>query len=128
MSQVFVYPPSLHVAETEQQFKVAPRERVAYIIRNARLDPAWAQVERRTMDIASRAISSLIHTQGIGDLHTIFVTAERDGTDFNLAYIPASFDAPHQEDFDTDFMRALYQTGYELAAKGYPWQKAPPGL
>jgi hypothetical protein len=24
-------------------------------------------------------------------------------------------------------MRALYQTGYDLAAKGYPWSKVPPG-
>lgn len=128
MSQVFVYPPSLHVAETEQKFDVAPRERIVYIIRNARLDPDWAEVERRTMNIAARAISSLIQTQGIGDLYTIYTITERDGTDFNLAYIPATFDAPHEEEFDTDYMRALYQTAYDLAANGYPWQKAPPGF
>ena len=28
----------------------------------------------------------------------------------------------------TEFMRALFQTGYDMAAKGYPWRKAPPGL
>ena len=33
-----------------------------YVIRNARLDPDWAQVERKTMSIAGRAIASLIHT------------------------------------------------------------------
>ena len=82
----------------------------------------------RTMSIAGRAISSLIHTQGIGDLYTIYLTAQRDGTDFNLAYVPASFDAPHREEFDTDYMRALYQTGYDMAANGYPWQKTPPGF
>jgi hypothetical protein len=80
------------------------------------------------MTIAGRAISSLIHTQGIGDLYRIYLTTQRDGVDFNLAYIPASFNAPHKEDFDTEFMRQLYAVGYDMAAKGYPWQKSPPGF
>lgn len=126
MAQVFVYPPSLHVKETEEKAHVT-RERKVYIIRNARLDPEWAQVERRTMSIAGRAISSLIHTQGIGNLYMIYSTSQRDGVDYNLAYIPTSFKAPHKEDFDTDYMRALYQTGFEMAAPGYPWEKTPPG-
>ncbi|AYC32028.1 patatin family protein [Pseudomonas cavernae] len=122
MSQVFVYPPSLHLQQTGIE-----RNRAVYVIRNARLDPEWAQVERRTMNIAGRAISSLIHTQGIGDLYRIYLTSQRDGVDFNLAAIPASFTVPHREEFDTEFMRALYQSGYEMAAKGYPWVKVPPG-
>ena len=80
------------------------------------------------MNIAGRAISSLIQTQGLGDLYRIYLTTQRDGVDFNLAYIPASFTAPHQEEFDTEFMRQLYALGYDMAAKGYPWQKAPPGF
>jgi hypothetical protein len=80
------------------------------------------------MSIAGRAISSLIHTQGIGDLDRIYLITQRDGVDYNLAYIPASFNAPHREEFDTEFMRALFQTGYDMAAKGYPWQKTPPGF
>lgn len=127
MSQLFVYPPALHVKEISQAHHVT-RERRAYIIRNARLDPDWANVDRRTMNIAERAISSLIHSQGIGDLYRVYLEAERDGLDFNLAYIPASFDAPHREDFDTEYMRALFQTAYDMAAKGYPWEKKPPGF
>jgi hypothetical protein len=127
MSQVFVYPPKLNLKELGRQQGIN-RERRVYVIRNARLDPEWAQVERRTMSIAGRAISSLIHTQGIGDLYRIYLTTQRDGVDFNLAYVPASFNAPHPEDFDPDFMRALYQTGYEMAVKGFPWKKQPPGF
>jgi hypothetical protein len=79
------------------------------------------------MSIAGRAISSLIQSQGIGDLYRIYLTCQRDGVDFDLAYVPSSFNYPHREEFDTDFMRALYQTGYDLAAKGCPWKKTPPG-
>jgi predicted acylesterase/phospholipase RssA len=127
MSQVFIYPPSLQVRETGRKLGVS-RDRAAYIIRNARLDPEWAQVDRRTMSIAGRAIASLIHSQGLGDLYRIYLTTQRDGVDFNLAYVPASFNAPHREEFDTEFMRALFQTGFEMAAKGYPWEKKPPGF
>ena len=34
---------------------------------------------------------------------------------------------PHREEFDTEYMRALFQTGFEMAAKGNRWHKVPPG-
>jgi hypothetical protein len=70
----------------------------------------------------------VIRTQGIGDLYRIYLTAQRDGVDYNLTYIPASFDFPHKEEFDTAFMRALFKNGYDAAVKGYPWDKTPPGF
>jgi predicted acylesterase/phospholipase RssA len=125
MSQVFVYPIGLDFEALAVEHD-AQRTRTLYVIRNSRLDPDWAQVERRTLSIAARAISSLIHTQGVGDLYRIFLTARRDGLDFNLAYIPPTFHRPHTEDFDPEYMRPLYALGYTMAAGGYPWEKAPP--
>jgi hypothetical protein len=92
------------------------------------LDPEWAQVERRTLPIAAQAISTLIQYQGIGDLYRIYTVARRDGIDFNLAYIPPNFVTPHKEEFDTVYMRALYDVGYKMAEKGYVWTKEPPVL
>ena len=127
MAQVFVYPPSLKLGETAKQQGIV-RERHLYVIRNARLDPDWAEVARQTFSIVGRAISSLIQTQGVGDLYKIYTTAQRDGIDYNLAYIPKTFYAPHKEDFDSEYMRKLFQTGYDLAVKGYRWDKVPPGM
>ena len=79
------------------------------------------------LQVAGKAIASLLHSQGIGDLYRIYLIAQRDGVDYNLAYIPPTFKAEHTEDFDTAYMRQLYALGYELAVKGYPWQKTPPG-
>jgi predicted acylesterase/phospholipase RssA len=124
MAQVFLFPPSIDVAKVG----AAQRKRVVYIIRNARLDVDWASVERRTLPIATRAIGSLTRTQGIGDLYRIYVTSQKDGIDFNLAYIPPSFNVPHTEEFDTNYMRQLYATGRDMAQAGYQWQKYPPGL
>ncbi len=128
MAQVFLYPPSINVKELERQEQVGKRERKLYIIRNSRLDAEWAQVDRRTMTIVGRAITSLIQMQGIGDLYRIYLTTQKDGVDYNLAYIPSSFNVPKTEDFDTEYMRQLFDVGYSMAAKGYPWQKTPPGL
>ena len=90
--------------------------------------PEWSEVERKTLPIAGRAIASLIQTQGIGDLYRIYAVTQRDEVDYNLAYIPESFNAPHKEEFDTEYMRALFNLGYEQASKGYPWAKHPPGM
>ncbi|RUQ35645.1 MAG: patatin family protein [Candidatus Competibacteraceae bacterium] len=127
--QLFLYPARLSDAAQHDHLRVfAQRPRTAYIIRNARLDPEWSSVERSALTIVGRAISSLIQTQGVGDLDRLYLVAQKDGLDFNLAYIGADFNAEHQEDFDTAYMRALFDYGYRLGSKGYPWQKTPPGL
>jgi hypothetical protein len=122
-AQVFIYPPSLNIRATGFQ-----RERRAYVIRNARLDPDWAHVERNTLSIAGRAITSLIQTQGVGDLYRIYTTAERDQVEFNLAFIPDTFTTQLKAPFDREYMKALFDVGYELAVKGYSWAKTPPGF
>jgi len=125
MTQVFLYPPSFKLKEAAAAAGTV-RERRGYIIRNARLDPDWADVQPRTLSIASRAIGSLIQTQGIGDLYRIYLNAQRDDIDYNLAYIPRTFDAWPREAFDREYMSQLYQLGYDMAVKGYPWEKTPP--
>lgn len=125
MAQVFLYPPSLKLKEQAAAIGMV-RDRHVYIIRNARLDPDWADVERRTFSIAGRAISSLIQTQGIGDLYRIYLATQRDGIGYNLAFIGPDFAVKHDAEFDPVFMRALFDYGYDLAKQGYPWRKSPP--
>lgn len=128
-AQVFLYPPTLHLEETVAA-EGFTRERFAYIIRNARLDPKWVDVRRKTLSIAGRAIDSLIQTQGVGDLYRIYMTSQRDGVDFNLAFIPATFTEQAKESFDPVYMTKLFDVGYAqaTAAGGYPWVKSPPGF
>jgi hypothetical protein len=126
-AQVFVYPPSFQLKKQAEKNGI-DRERNLYVIRNSGLNPKWGEVERRTLTIAQKAIDSLIRTQGIGDLYRIYAVSQRDGVNFNLAYVPDSFKFPHREEFDTDYMRALFNNGYDSAVKGYPWHKTPPGF
>ncbi len=68
------------------------------------------------MSIATRAIASLTRTQGVGDLYRIYATTQRDGIDFNLTYIPPTFNTPHLEEFDTNYMQQLYAVGQTSGA------------
>lgn len=126
-TQVFLYPASAANRAKEVGMKRRPN-RQAYIIRNSRLDPRWHETERRTLSVAGRAISQLIQTQGIGDLYRIYNITQSDHVGFNLAYIGSDFAEPHQEEFDTQYMNALFQYGYEHALHGYSWAKYPPGF
>jgi hypothetical protein len=121
-AQVFVYPPGLRI----NQMGVT-RKRILYVIRNARLDPQWADVNRQTLSIADRATSSMIQTQGIGDLYRIYSVSERDDVDFNLASMPSTFDGKLRYAFDPDYMNALFHVGYDMGKAGYRWAKVPPG-
>lgn len=127
VSQVFIYPTQLHVAQVSAQYGIK-RERHVYIVRNSRLDADWASTQRQTLDIVGRAISSLIQSQGVGDLDRMYIQAQRDGVDYNLAYIGSDFDHAGGGDFDPAYMNALFDYGYALGMAGYPWENVPPGF
>jgi len=122
VAQMFLYPSSIDIE------KIAKRERKAYLIRNAREDPEWANVERRTLSIAGRAVSTMIHSSGSNDLLRLYFVTQRDNVDYNLAYIGSDFSAPRAGDFDRAYMTALFDYAYQQARHGYAWQKTPPML
>ncbi len=119
IAQMFLYPPSVKLRDQPS------RKRSAYLIRNARNDPEWENVERKTMSIAGRAISTMIKYSGQNDALRIYSTAQRDGVDFNFAYIGKDFSAAHATDFDKKYMNALFDYAYQQALHGYPWMKTP---
>lgn len=124
--QVFVYPAAIDWKKMLRILKV-PESPNVYVIRNSFIKPAYQATERALVPIASRSISSLIRTQGIGDLYQIYLLCQRDGSKYNLAYIPADFDVEPGEAFDPVYMAELYELGYRRALSGKAWQHEPPG-
>ncbi|MGO8926704.1 MAG: patatin-like phospholipase family protein [Limisphaerales bacterium] len=104
------------------------REGRLYLVRNAQLRPQWKAVQPKVVSIAGRTVSTLIITQGFGDLYRAYLAAQAGEVDFNLAAIPADFDVPREGEFDPVFMRALFDRGYEQARGGFPWAQVPPGF
>jgi hypothetical protein len=126
-SQVFLYPRQVTERRRERLRRhqpVVPAS--AWIIRNGRLDAQWAAVDRRAMSIAGRAISTMIASSGYNDVVRIWNTTQRDGIDYNLAFIPRDFTATYSEPFEQAYMRALFDFGFERARRGYDWAKQPP--
>ena len=126
-SQVFVYPAAADWRAVTRKLKVKGKPQV-YVIRNSFLDPDYQGMKRSVFPIASRTIDSLIRTQGIGDLYQIYALCDRDGNDFNLAYIPSTFTDEPTEGFDPVYMKKLLDLGHQMSLAGYPWEKAPPGF
>jgi hypothetical protein len=122
IAQMFLYPPTIDAS------KFAHRERKAYLIRNAPVYPLDATVERQTLSIVGRAILTMIHYSGTNDLLRIYFVTQRDGVDFNLAFIGDDFSAPKKGEFDRAYMNALFNYGYEKSVHGYPWHKKLPFL
>lgn len=119
-SQVYLYPPQLHWDEYKEILQIQGIPEI-YVIRNAKLTPAWATVETSLISLASRSLSSLIRTQGIGDLYRIYFSTQRDGLCFKLAYIPSDFTAQSDETFDIEYMKALFERGHNLITSEHPW-------
>ena len=103
--------------------KVARR---LWVIRNGKIAPEYKVTKDSTFVIAQRSLETLAKNRGLGDLTRMYVRAQADGIDYNLAAIPAEFEAPHPKPFDRAYMQALYEVGVSLGRAGYAWAKLPP--
>jgi hypothetical protein len=136
VAQVVLYPPSFTSDDLVQALgpdgrkllqAVAHRQRSLYVIRNSRPGPDFETVDRSTLKIAGRAVSTLISTQGIGDLYQLYVVCQRDHIDYNVTYIPGSFTEKLSDPFDRGYMNRLYQVGRQQVLNGKAWSNYPPG-
>lgn len=97
-----------------------------FLIRNARLDPDWAAVQRRTLSITGRAIATMIAASGYNDVMRIWNQAQTDRLDYHLAYIGREFTVPYDSPFDPAYMRPLFDYAYQRAQRGFDWAHQPP--
>ena len=126
-SQVFLFPAALNIRTTAEQIGLTGKL-TAYVIRNGLLKPRWSAIEPKLPSIVLASVTTLIRTQGVGDLYRIYLGTKRDGIEFKLAYIPDDFDVESEEIFDAKYMQALFDLGYELSRNGYEWFNSPPGV
>ena len=127
--QVFLYPASLF-HESGAFRLLEGRKREAYLIRNGVPgDEGYQTVERKTLPIAKQALRQFAQSHEDGDTLMAYLTAQKDGFGFNMAYVTDDFiKTLPKSRFDQAYMQALFNHADELAARGYPWSKTPPGL
>lgn len=127
VAQMFLYPPSLDMAAIIKPFTKKARP-IAYIIRNGRVSPEPEEVERGTLQIAGRAVTTMIASNAVGELYRIYTTTQRDRIDFNVALIEDDFTEPYRLRFDHGYMSKLFAYGLAKGIAGYAWQTTPPGF
>lgn len=93
-----------------------------YVVFNGRLDPEFALVERRTLAIASRAISTLIKSHAQSTVSELRTFAEREKGSFKIASIGPDFKAVSPAPFDQAYMNALFEYGRAAGASGTAWR------
>ncbi len=130
VTQVFLYGPFVDPTGAVDMYAedFRKRDKRMYIIVNNKVSGTYDPLKREITEIAGTAISSLIRNQGIGALDRLYLIAERDGLDYNLAYIPDDFKPESDELFDPKVMNTLFEMGREKAREGTFWKHHPPGF
>jgi Patatin-like phospholipase len=126
-NQVFLLPTQIKTGRMDAKLGITPIRRL-YIVRNGRVAPEFKAVKASTLAIAGRSISTLIKTQGIGDLYQMYELARSNNVAYNLAYIPGDFPDTSTEAFDRQYMSKLFDIGFELGQSGKAWKTTPPRL
>jgi Patatin-like phospholipase len=120
--QFFVAPPALMESTSDYKIPANP----LYIVVNSGLQPDFSVVERTTPTILSQSVSMAIKADLRNLLDRAYVAAKHSGTGFNVATIPASFSAPSRGAFDPDYMKALFNVGYDQGKSGSAFAAEPP--
>jgi len=97
-----------------------------YILVNKKIERNFELVSNGTIDVASRSLSSMTQSQTRSIIFSTYDFAKRNHLGFHLSYIARDYPAPPSEGFDTAYMRALYQYGYEKATSGQAWTSTLP--
>jgi predicted acylesterase/phospholipase RssA len=97
-----------------------------YIVVNSGLQPDFAVVQRSTPSILAQAVGMAVQNDTRLMLDRAYIVAKRSDVGFNVASVPPTFNAPSRGPFDTDYMKALFQTGYDLGNSATPFSAEPP--
>jgi hypothetical protein len=122
--QFFVTPPAL--MQSTSSYKI-PADAL-YIVVNSSLAPDFQVVERSTPAILAQAVSMAIKADLRVLLDRAYVAAKNSGIGFNVATIPPSFNAPSRGAFDPDYMKVLFNVGYNQGKSPSPFAAEPPAF
>jgi predicted acylesterase/phospholipase RssA len=99
-----------------------------YIVINNNLDPNFVVTKPKTLNIAARALNTMVKSSFYDTILNSYVFAKDEGYSFNLTYIPNSFEVKSVGLVDQKYMLALFDLGHAQGVKGGEWQHTPPRL
>jgi hypothetical protein len=120
--QFFVAPRAL--MESTSDYKI-PATQLDIVV-NAGLQPDFAVVERSTPSILAQAVGIAVAVDLRLMLDRTYVAAKNSGISFNVATLPVDFNAPSRGPFDPDYMKALFNVGFDQGKSATPFADKPP--
>jgi predicted acylesterase/phospholipase RssA len=120
--QFFVAPLALTAATSAYQIPATQ----LYIVVNSGLNPEFEVVQRTTPTILGQSVDMAVKGDTRLMIDRVYLAAKRSGIGFNVASIPQSFSAPSRGPFDPDYMRALFQAGFDLGKSATAFSTVPP--
>jgi predicted patatin/cPLA2 family phospholipase len=99
-----------------------------YIVINNNLDPTFLVTKPKTLTITARAFNTLVKSDIYDTILGSYLYAQKQGFQFNLAYIPNTFKVQSLELIDPQYMAALFEFGRARGRRGGGWEHLPPRL
>ena len=120
--QFFVAPSAATAATSDYRLPAT----ALYVVINTGLQPGFQIVPRSTPSILTGTVGTAVKVDTRLMIDRAYLAAKRSGVDFNIASIPADFNAPSRGPFDPDYMSALFQLGETLGKSATPFANEPP--
>jgi hypothetical protein len=96
-----------------------------YIIVNGKITPDFAVIGDGTFSIVARSFYSSVKANTRNTLIATYDFARRNGWQFRLAGIPPDYAMTSTTfNFDTDYMRGLFDLGFSMGRTGQQWQSS----
>lgn len=120
--QFFVAPPAL--LSPRSSYRIPATQ--LYIVVNSGLEPDFTVVEQATPAILAQAVGTAVNVDLRLMLDRTFIAAKNSGAGFNVASISPAFNAPSRGAFDPNYMKALFDAGYNQGKSATPFATVPP--
>jgi hypothetical protein len=120
--QFFVAPAGLMAAMSDYRLPATE----LYILVDSGLQPDFQVAQRTTEAILAQTVGMAVKVDTHLMLDRAYLFAKRSGIGFNVASIPPDFSVPSRGAFDPDYMKALFQVGYDLGKSTSPFSAVPP--
>jgi predicted acylesterase/phospholipase RssA len=119
--QFFIAPASMMTSNATTKIPATD----LYVIINTTLTSAFQVIERDTLSILNRGVSVGVKTLTRIMIDQAYAAARRNGIGFHLATIDPKFNAPSRGAFDTDYMKALFDFGFQQGKSGKAFVNEP---
>lgn len=115
-----------YLSDPRRELPVQPE--TVYVIRNFKVLPEPDATKAKLIPIAARALDTIVKTQGTDDLLEIYLGAVDIGSKYRVTWIGTGFTEKPPAPFDQQYMKALYEYGYQKMKSGKAWSTSPPQL